>query len=256
MIFIFILPLKLEVVKYHNLLSVKISSLQDVFTRIIQTGNKYSTQIHSNALVSHGNKTRGSTSHDKSGKNHEIWEVVCYYYHESDHTKCYCQKLQEKARRTEMTHVAVTSTKTISYENSTPITTIFESGNSYKCLISSFFNWVIDSGATDYMTGNPNLFLNFKAYTHTPNIIFTNGSTSRVIRSGTVNLTSFISFNFMLSLLKFSFNLLCFSKLTRALNYCVSSFFLLIVFFKILRQRKLLVEVMSMEDIMYLMHKC
>ncbi|KAG4129063.1 hypothetical protein ERO13_D09G054350v2 [Gossypium hirsutum] len=184
MIFLFILLLKLEVAKYHNLLSVKISTLQDVFTRIIQTGNKYSTQIHSNALVSHGNKTRGSTSHDKSGKNHEIWEVVCYYYHELDHTKRYCQKLQEKARRTEMTH----------------------SGNSYKFLFS-----------------------NFKAYTLTPNIIFTDGSTSCVLRSGT---------------------------LTRALNYCVSSFFLLIISFKILRRRKLLVEVMSMEDIMYLMHKC
>ncbi|TYH53035.1 hypothetical protein ES332_D09G069700v1 [Gossypium tomentosum] len=200
MIFLFILLLKLEVAKYHNLLSVKISTLQDVFTRIIQTGNKYSTQIHSNALVSHGNKTRGSTSHDKSGKNHEIWEVVCYYYHELDHTKHYCQKLQEKARRTEMTHVAITS-------------------NSYKFLFS-----------------------NFKAYTLTPNIIFTDGSTSCVLRSGTVNLTSFISFNFI--------------KLTRALNYCVSSFFLLIISFKILRRRKLLVEVMSMEDIMYLMHKC
>ena len=46
--------------------------------------------------------------------------------------------------------------------SSTPINAIVESGNPNKCLVSSSSSeWVIDSGATDYMTGNSSLFSTF-----------------------------------------------------------------------------------------------
>ena len=45
---------------------------------------------------------------------------------------------------------------------STSITAIAKLGNPNKCLVSSSSSeWVIDSGATDHMTGNSSLFSTF-----------------------------------------------------------------------------------------------
>ena len=104
------------------------------------------------------------------------------------------------------------------------VTTIAESGKSTKCLLSSSSKWVIDSGATEHMTGNPNLFSTFQPHSSTPHVTLADGSTSRVLGSGIVNPIPSLSLSSVLSLPNFSFNLLSVSKLTRDLN-CVISFF-------------------------------
>ena len=60
-----------------------------------------------------------------------------------------------------MFHLYQESLKSLSI----PITTIAKSGNSNKCLVSSSsFEWVIDSRATDHMTGNSSLFSTFQSH--------------------------------------------------------------------------------------------
>ena len=60
---------------------------------------------------------------------------------------------------------------------STPITVIVESSNPNKCLVSSSsFEWVIDSGATDHMTGNSSLFSTFQSQPSPSTVTLANGS--------------------------------------------------------------------------------
>ena len=60
---------------------------------------------------------------------------------------------------------------------STPITTIAESGNPNKCLVSSSsFKWVIDYRATDHMTCNSSLFSTFQSHPSTFPITLVDGS--------------------------------------------------------------------------------
>ena len=108
---------------------------------------------------------------------------------------------------------------------STPIITIVESGNPNKCLVSSSSsNWVIDSKATNYMTGNSSLFSTFQSQPSTSAVTLVDGSQSCVLRSSTSFPTSSLPLPSVLSLPNFSFNLKFVSKLTRALK-CYISFF-------------------------------
>ena len=63
----------------------------------------------------------------------------------------------------------------------TSITAIAESGNSNKCFVSfSSFEWVIDFGATNHMTGNSSLFSTFQSHPSTSSITLADGSQSCV----------------------------------------------------------------------------
>ena len=159
--------------------------------------------------------------------------------------KCDCKKLQYRNQRTQSAHIASTNdainhekSVTISADefakfsqyqeslksSSTPVTAIAESGKPNTCLVSSSSKWVIDSGATDHMTGNSSLFSTFQSHTSAPTVTLADGSKSRVLGSGSVNPTPLISLSSVLSLPELSFNLISVSKLTRALN-CSAQFF-------------------------------
>lgn len=119
---------------------------------------------------------------------------------------CVPEKLLAKYPRSSSAHVASAS------------------GNSSTCLLSSASKWVIDSGASDHMTGNPTIFSNFNKHRSPSHVTIANGSTTPVLGSGTIDLTPSVSLSSVLSLPNFSFNLLSVSKITRALNCCVSFF--------------------------------
>ena len=74
------------------------------------------------------------------------------------------------------------------------------------------------------LTGNSSLFTMFQFHLSTSTITIANGSTSCVLGSGTIHLTLLITLTYVLSLPKFSFNLIFASKLIRTLN-CSISFF-------------------------------
>ena len=56
----------------------------------------------------------------------------------------------------------------------TPARALTESGN--KCLISSSSNWIIDSGATDHMAGNPKIISEFRSHKVPSSVTIADGS--------------------------------------------------------------------------------
>ena len=109
-----------------------------------------------------------------------------------------------------------------SLKKSTLVTALAETGKT--CLISSSNKWVIDSGATNHMTGNPKTFSSFRSHLASSPVTIADGSTSNVVGSGTVKPTSSITLSSVLSLPKLAFNLISVSKLTKDLNCCISFF--------------------------------
>ncbi|GJQ97808.1 retrovirus-related pol polyprotein from transposon TNT 1-94 [Tanacetum coccineum] len=90
-----------------------------------------------------------------------------------------------------------------------------------NCLFWSSTKWVIDSGALDHMTGNSHIFNNFDMHASSSHVTIADGSISKVLRSRTVNLSPYISLSLMLSLTKFSFNLLSVNRITNNLQCSV-----------------------------------
>ena len=129
--------------------------------------------------------------------------VVYHYYHNPGHVPQNCRKLQNKNRRFQSVH----HQKSLQ-SPSTSISTLVESGKTNTCFVSSSSTWVIDSGTTDQMTGNSNLFTTFQSHPSTSTISLVDGSTSCVLRSGTIHPTLLITLTYVLSLPQFSFNLI------------------------------------------------
>jgi len=92
------------------------------------------------------------------------------------------------------------------------------------CLITSSNKWVIDSGASNHMTGNSNIFTSFQSHKAPSPVTVADGSTCNSDGYGTVKPTSTITLSSVLSLPKLAFNLISVSKVTRDLN-CYISFF-------------------------------
>ena len=80
---------------------------------------------------------------------------------------------------------------------STPVIALAETGKT--CLISSSNKWVIDSGATNHMTGNPKKSSSFRSHLTPSLVTIADGSTSNVMGSTTIKLTSFITLSSVLS---------------------------------------------------------
>ncbi|RVW25326.1 hypothetical protein CK203_116037 [Vitis vinifera] len=222
------LPSEFETAKSQILSSSEIGSLQEVFSRILRTEGTSSIQQTNNVLVTKGGSNdTGRKSNNRGGSktsnsyNNDSSNIVCYYCHESSHTKKYCKKLQNRNQRNQIANVATASStsssssdKTVmvsayefakfsqyqeSLKISTPVTALAETGKT--CLISS-------SSATNHMTGNPKTFSSFRSHLAPSPLTIADGSTSNVVGSGTVKPTSSITLSSILSLPKLAFNLI------------------------------------------------
>ncbi len=113
---------------------------------------------------------------------------MCHYCHQPGHMKRDCRKLKYKNQHqphsnhyqpsANLASTHETSDKSVlvsadefakfsQYQeslkhSSSPITAIADSGKSNTCLVSSSSKWVIDSGATDHMTGNSSCSMKFQ----------------------------------------------------------------------------------------------
>uniref|UniRef100_A0A2N9EKK0 Integrase catalytic domain-containing protein n=1 Tax=Fagus sylvatica TaxID=28930 RepID=A0A2N9EKK0_FAGSY len=97
---------------------------------------------------------------------------------------------------------------------------LIASGNT--CLHSSSSpSWVIDSGASDHMTGNSSLLSHTSSPCSPSFVTVANGTKTPVQGKGTVT-TSDLTLSDVLYLPEFPFNLLSVHKLTPALNYSVA----------------------------------
>ena len=122
-------------------------------------------------------------------------------------------------------------------ENSTTSTATFV--DSGKCFVSSSSSWIVDSGASDHMTGNHSLLCNFSEHRSFKKVEIANGTFSQAIGSGTVRLSQSMSLSSVLSLPKFTFNLLSVSKISRGLN-CSVKFYPYHCIFKDLSTKQIL----------------
>ena len=145
--------------------------------------------------------------------------LVCRYCHNPRHVSWNCRKLQNKNRKFQSVRY-LKSLKSVS----TSTTTLVESSKANTCFLSSSSTWVIDSRATDHMTGNSSLFTTFQPHPSTSTVTFADWSTSCVLGLGTIHPTPLITLTSVMSLPQFSFNLIYVSKLTRTLNYSISFF--------------------------------
>ena len=102
--------------------------------------------------------------------------VVCHYCHNPGHVRHNCRKLQNKNRRFQSVH----HQKSLQ-SASTSISTLIESSKTNTSFISCSFTWVIDFGATDYMTGNSSLFTMIQSHLTTSTVTLADGSTSCVL---------------------------------------------------------------------------
>ena len=243
--FLAALPSEYDSVKAQILSSVEVSSLQETFSRILRTEKSSPTlpsaQLSSALVSRHTNESGkqyrntgpgGSTGGTRSGG------VVCYYCRKPGHVLRDCRKRLSRNPRGSSAHL-VTSTEVgdqaIQFSpdelarfhlyqeslksTSTPIATIAESGNRNTCLVSSSSSeWVIDSGATDHMTGNSRLYSTFQSHPSPSTVTLADGSHSTVLGSGSICPTPSLPLSSVLNLPNFSFNLVSVSKLTRALN--------------------------------------
>jgi len=85
--------------------------------------------------------------------------------------------------------------------SSTPpsTTTLARTGDPIVFLISSISpTWIIDSGASDHMTGNKGIVSSLDSTYYFPSVTLFNGSTSSVQGIGFANATSFLSLLFVL----------------------------------------------------------
>ncbi|KAK3037684.1 hypothetical protein RJ639_030628 [Escallonia herrerae] len=208
MSFLGALPPEFDAAKSHILSGTDITSLQEVFSRVLRTESTLSNQQSSVPVAIRGggsevgrrNNNRGDIGGgDRGGHNGGTSEIVCYYCKEPGHTKHYCKKLQNRNQRAQTTTATVAATSGPSSEKTVTISVdeyaklaqrqesvaaFAESGKKY--LISSSNKWVIDSGATDHMTGNPKIFSSFRSHTAPSPVTIANGSNYTIEGSGTI----------------------------------------------------------------------
>jgi len=110
-------------------------------------------------------------------------------------------------------------------QNSGSIASIAYTGISFVGLThsNSLGPWVLDSGATDHITGNKSFFSSLSTSGHLRSIIMGNGSKVSSHGVGTVHLFPSLPIDNVLYVLGSSFNLLSINRLTRSLD-CIISF--------------------------------
>lgn len=86
------------------------------------------------------------------------------------------------------------------------------------CLSHSVGSWILDSGASDHVVGNPFLISNLSPPKNTHNITLANGSKTQVTGIGQASPLPSLSLNYVLPILGSLFNLISISTLTRSLN--------------------------------------
>lgn len=111
-----------------------------------------------------------------------------------------------------------------SQQASLPIAFLAQRGTSSACLSirpSPPTPWVIDSAATDHMSGISSLFTHIQSSSSLSPVTVADGSTVPIRGIGTVEPSPSLSLSSVLYIPSFSFNLMSVSKLTKHLHCCL-----------------------------------
>ena len=177
-------------------------------------------------------------------------EVQCTYCHRLGHTRDRCYQLHGRPPRTahlaqSLDHSACSSS--ISGSSSTPqgviltpseyeeylcltqaaksssIASVAQTDNVFACLTHSFAPWIFDTGASDHISGNKDLFSSLTFPSPLPTITLTNGSQTIAKGIGSVCPPPSLPLTSILYVPNFPFYLISISKLTRDFH-CVLTF--------------------------------
>ena len=234
----------LETVRDQILGSPSVPSLDDVFARLLRISSTqtlpYDSPLDSSVLVSHtnfrggrsGNRSRGQCSH-------------CTYCNKLGHTRDRCYQLHGRPPCT--THVARSSdfdpqppqTSSSSTSQGIPpidseygdylryqaaksasVASVAQIGNAPACLThtSSLGPWILDSGASDHITGNKDLFSSLTTTPTLPTVTLANGSQTVAKGIGLAHPLPSLPLTSVLYTPECPFNLISISKITRTLN--------------------------------------
>ncbi|KAK2991391.1 hypothetical protein RJ640_024003 [Escallonia rubra] len=188
MSFLGALPPEFDTAKSQILSGTDITSLQEVFSRVLRTESTFSNQQSSVLVANRGrgseagrmNNNRGDRGGgDRGGHNGGTSEIMCYYCKEPGHTKRYCKKLQNRNQRAQTTTATVAATS-----SSSPEKTVTISVDEYAKL-SQHQESVAAFAESDHMTGNPKIFSSFRSHTAPSPVTIADGSHYTIKGSGT-----------------------------------------------------------------------
>ena len=108
-------------------------------------------------------------------------------------------------------------------QNSSSAVSAAQSGNSPVCISPSHSPWILDSGASDHITGNKTLFSSLTTSGYLPRIVSANGSQTQSQGIGTVQILPTLLVKSVLYVPGCPFNLISISRLTRS-HDCVVTF--------------------------------
>ena len=106
---------------------------------------------------------------------------------------------------------------------SSSIASVAQTDNFSACLTYSSALWILDTGVSDHISGNKDLFSSFTFPSPLPTITLTNGSQTIAKGIGSAFPLPSLPLTFVLYVPDFSFNLISISKLNRDLH-CVPTF--------------------------------
>ena len=101
---------------------------------------------------------------------------------------------------------------------SASISSIAHTGNASAYLLHSSGPWILDSGASDHLFGNKDLFSSLTITSHLPMITLANGSQTMAKGIGSACPLPSVPFTYVIYVPNCPFNLISISKLTHDLN--------------------------------------
>ena len=173
----------------------------------------------------------------------------CTYCHRLRHTWDRCYQLHGRPPRTahlaqSSDHLACSSSVSVSsstpqgviltpsvYEDylrltqaakSSSIASVAQTGNGSACLTHSFAPWILDTGASDHISGNKHLFSSLIFLSPLPIITLANGFQTIAKGIGSICPLPSLPLTSVLYVPNFLFNLISISKLTRDLHYVLT----------------------------------
>ncbi|RVW87654.1 hypothetical protein CK203_041182 [Vitis vinifera] len=236
----------LETIRDQILGSSSVPSLDDVFARLLRISSTQTlpsdNTSDSSVLVSQTNSRGG-----RSGNRGRDQRPHCTYCNKLGHTRDRCYQLHGWPPRT--AHVAQSSDPQspqppssstsqgifltdseyddyLRYQvtKSVSVASVAQTGNASACLThtSSLGPWILDSDASDHISGNKDLFSSITTTSALPTVTLANGSQTMAKGFGFAHPLPSLSLHSVLYAPECPFNLISISKITRTLNCSIT----------------------------------